>query len=76
MFISWSKMNATVPGQHLHSGPPHAGDGGWGVPLGKNADSMRNMNTNWKTCEIQVQKFWECSTSVFILLFYSRVVFF
>ncbi len=26
-----------------------------------------NINTNWKTCEIQVERFWECSTSVFIL---------
>ncbi len=32
-------------------------------------DSTRNINTNWKTCEIQVERFWECSTSVFILLF-------
>ncbi len=29
----------------------------------------RGTNTNWKTCEIQVERFWECSTSVFILLF-------
>ncbi len=32
-------------------------------------DSTRNINTNWKTCEIQVERFWECSTAVFILLF-------
>ncbi len=32
------------------------------------ADSTQNINTNWKTCEIQVERFWECSTSVFILL--------
>ncbi len=29
----------------------------------------RGTNTNWKTCEIQVERFWDCSTSVFILLF-------
>ncbi len=32
-------------------------------------DSTQNINTNWKTCEIQVERFWECSASVFILLF-------
>ncbi len=32
-------------------------------------DSTQNINTNWKTCEIKVERFWECSTSVFILLF-------
>ncbi len=39
------------------------------------AFSPRNINTNWKTCEIQVERFWECSTSVFILLFYKCFVF-
>ncbi len=33
-------------------------------------------NSTRKTCEIQVEKFWECSTSVFILLFYNGFVFF
>ncbi len=39
------------------------------------ADSTQNINTNWKTCEIHVERFWECSTSVFILLFYNFVLF-
>ncbi len=39
-------------------------------------DSTRNINTNWKTCEIQVERFWECSTSVFIKLLYNCFVFF
>ncbi len=39
-------------------------------------NSTQNINTKWKTCEIQVEKFWECSTSVFILLFYNGFVFF
>ncbi len=39
-------------------------------------DSMWNINTDWNTCEIQVERFWECSTSVFILLIYNCFVFF
>ncbi len=35
----------------------------------------QNINTNWKTCEIQVERFWECSTYVFILLLYICFVF-
>ncbi len=38
-------------------------------------DFTQNINTNWKTCEIQVERFWECSTSVFILLLYICFVF-
>ncbi len=38
-------------------------------------DSTRNINTNWKTCEIQVERFWECSQHLY-LFFYNCFVFF
>ncbi len=51
----------------------------WGrfVQLGRCsrlANCTWNINTNWKTCEIQVERFWECSTSVFILLFSLEIL--
>ncbi len=63
-------MSASGPqrGRHLGSAACH-------VPCEKHGDSTQNINTNWKTCEIQVESFWECSTSVFILLFYICFVF-
>ncbi len=40
------------------------------------AVSARNINTNWKTCEIQVERFWECSTYVCIYFIFFTIVLF
>ncbi len=57
-------MSRIVPQNHIYCPATDLLPGGH--PL---CDSTQNINTNWKTCEIQVERFWECSTSVFILLF-------
>ncbi len=54
------------------------------VQLMKNGGKNKNVafiilisiNTKKNNYEIQVESFWECSTSVFILLFYNCFVFF